>query len=153
MPFPLHISVHGEQRWVERIVDPKRYNHLESCRTDSCETCNSLIQDIRRVLANCGPAIRRRIQDCYSYAKEQDRRITDPSFLQAVGTRFNMTTSEFYQMSNGILVVATDSNPPTLVTVLSLDMLTGTVFRNLRGDDLKEVFGRWKFETKQRSGH
>ena len=145
----LDITGHARQRWVERIVDPKRYAHLSTCK-DNCETCQSLLYDIRMVLQHAGKGIDKEIIYYYDAAIHQNLRITDANFIAAMKEKHGKIDHfDFLYYKTAILLVKKET-PPVLLTVMTLDMIDGTVFRNFDTDGLKTAFKRWKFETKQR---
>src|SRR6185312_3189837 len=152
MPYPVIITLHARERWVERIVDPRHYHHLRTCT--GCEKCNSLIRDLQGAIRYCGKQIDRVIAGRFKTAKENGKKVVDVSFLEAFKKQHGSESEEydFYQSGNAVFVVRQNSKegePPILITVLSEDMIDGTVIRTMNSEELKSVFKRWKFERRQ----
>lgn len=156
--YDLIITSHARQRWIERIADPTRYEHLRTCR--GCETCTSLINDIRNILRVAGRSIDGVIVRRYRKARDEGNRVTDISFQEAVKKKEEILRQyreprelEFLVSENAILVVAKkpDQDTPVLLTIMSEDMIEGTIFRTLDPSELKRVFKRWHFERRMKS--
>jgi hypothetical protein len=156
--YDVLITNHARERWLERIVDPKRYEHLTTCPCPkvNCSQCTSLIHDIRDILRFDRRVIDARIASCYRDARDHGRKLTDVSFLEAIKKRHGdevAGASEFLISHSGkavLVILKKDNDPPVLKTILSADMVEGTIFRNLEGEDLKKVFNRWKHERKMK---
>ena len=151
-PYDVIVTRHARERWIERIADPQRYQHLKSCA--GCQTCNSLLYDLRQAAELCARQISGRLADLYREAKAANRKVTDPTFLQIIKERSEPNKNYDFLVSNSpkaILMLSIQTEgPPVLVTILSGDMLEGTIFRHCNREDLQKVFGRWKFEARQR---
>jgi len=55
----------------------------------------------------------------------------------------------FYQHGGAIFMVKQEETP-VLVTILSEDMLEGTVIRKANPEEMNQIFARWRFEDRQR---
>jgi hypothetical protein len=150
------ITNHARERWLERVVDPKRYEHLRTCRCPkvNCPECTSLIHDIRGILRLSRRVIDGRIASCYRNARDNNKRVTDISFIEAINKRYGeeiAANMDFLISQSGaaILVTARKEDTPVIKTILTADMIEGTIFRNLNKDELKQVFSRWKHERRR----
>jgi len=151
-PYVCIISGHARERWIERIADPKRYEHLRTC--PGCGTCVNLLHDIRRFIQLGGRYIDREIASRFKVALEAGSRVVDASFLEAFKKQFGENVPyEFDQNGRAVFVIAknnTEGEPPILVTVLTDEMIDGTVIRKMSTDEMKTVFKRWQFEIRQK---
>jgi hypothetical protein len=149
------ITTHAHERWVERVLDPKTYAHLGTCKVAGCVECARLRSVRDMVLVNFGSRIGRDIAGCYKEAIAANRRVTDPDFLRAVQKKFGRTDQTDFLLTPNykiVLVVGNWTDPPTLMSIYTSDMIEGTMLRNLSGRELKPVMNRWKFEARQRKG-
>lgn len=156
--YDLIITNHARERWVERIVDPTRYEHLSKCHETECETCRSLVHDIHGALRIARRQIDGRILHCYLAAKEADNRVKDLSFKEAIAKRQaefygkNLEWVDFWISGRAVLMVSKtpQEETPTLITVLTNDMIDGTVIKDTPLPDLKKTFKRWKHQARQK---
>lgn len=158
-PFPpprryaVLITSHARQRWIERIADPTRYAHLATCKVYQCPECNSKIQDIHRAIRCARRYIDGEIARRIREAKAADSYVRDVNFMAAVKKRYGEERDfTFLQDHSAVFVIVTppEEPSPVLLTVMSLDMIDGTVFQNFSGDEMKAVFSRWKHERRQK---
>jgi hypothetical protein len=150
--YKLLIGDHGRQRWIERVVDPKRYKHLSICKIPNCEECKSLMFDIRNVIKTLGHRIDSQISGAFLEARDAGRKVTDVSFIEAIRRKEILRDELDFYLTNrkGTVIAVTRNDPPVLVTILSNDMIDGTVIRNNDRDSMKTVFQRWKYEARRR---
>jgi hypothetical protein len=154
-PYLIIITPHARERWIERIADPKRYEHLGKC--PGCVTCANLQRDIREAIYIGARYIDRSIVQRYREAKEAGARVVDPLFLAAFKKeqRSEGEEFEFYQSGRAVFCIGEndrEGEPPILITVLTEEMIDGTVLRRASSpEELKTVFKCWAFENRQRS--
>ena len=160
--YPLAITTHARERWIERIVDSTRYAHLGLCKNkiSNCARCSELMYDIRNAVLIAARNIDREIHRRYSYCKENNLYIKDKLFLEAMKKEHgeDMQYMEFLLNGNAVFMTSTkrpnwfeNKNPapvPTLITVLNYGMIEGTVFKRFDGEEIKTAFRTWKFHTK-----
>lgn len=149
--YDILITNHARERWVERVVDPKRYEHLHKCRGEGCEQCVTLLHDLRNAVKICGRGIDGKIAAAYRIAKEEGRHVTDLSFIEAVKKRYGIRGRVDFLLtpSNKVLVVCyNEEEIPVLKTILTQDMVDGFVIMTSNNDDMKTVFKRWRFENR-----
>jgi len=157
-----NITHHARERWLERVVDPKRYAHLSSCR-DGCPTCISLINDIQDVVRTMTRKLDGNIYRAWKTAVEQGNYVTNSLFIQTVKKAYgkHADTLEFPIYNSGrervvfVTAIRPDRFNPTenvrlLLTVMTIGMLEGQVIQQTAKEDMGTVFDRWKFEARQR---
>lgn len=148
MDSPLAISNHARERWIQRITDPKRYKHLDLCK--GCDTCNSLIRDIDRVVRFSGGYVDQEIRKRFKRAKDNNRVVTDPQVKLALKKHFPDEELTLFVDKDAVFVVIYKPNP-FLKSVITYDMIEGTLFFVARTkDDIKSVFNRWNAEMRLR---
>lgn len=155
METSLLITEHAKERWVERVVDPTRYIHLETCKIQGCKTCSSLLYDIRGILRNpkAKRSIEGRILATYQQSLLTNSYIADVSFLEAVKKKYgDISRFKFLLTGSGMAVLVVSKKPeesfPALLTVMRSDMVDGMVIRTMNKQEMKNVFNRWKYETR-----
>lgn len=152
--YDLIITVHARERWVQRIADPRRYEHLDSCKVVGCPTCVSLVHDLRNAVMVCGRGVDSSIAACYRRAKAEGRRVTDVSFMEAVRKKWPEDAGifDFLIGHRAVLVVSQkpEEDTPILRTVMTTDMVDGMVVRTMGRDEMKVVFKRWKREARNK---
>lgn len=155
--YPILITEHARQRWIERAVDPKRYQHLSQCRR-GCAICIQLIHDIRGVMRMMKREIDGSISRRALAAIQANERVNEPLFLEAIRKKWpeDALGKEHYMDRTGrnTIIFAISREPdgrPVVVTVLTWDMIDGTVLMANQGDkeSLKRVFETWKREAKR----
>lgn len=151
--YSILITVHARQRWMERVADPKHYAHLSKCKVPNCDQCNSLMHDLRNAIRcarrHIDGAIARRVRE----AREAGSFVKDVNFMRAVKKRYGEDRDfTFLQDHSAVFVIVNPPDEPTpvLLTVMSLDMIDGTVIQTFKGDEMKPVFERWKHERRQK---
>ena len=148
--FDLIISPHARERWIVRIVNPTRYAHLDQCT--GCEVCTSLLHELRNIVKIGARQIDGRIAATFRHARDKNSRVTDVSFLEAIRKKHGDEAAFFDFLVNGNAVMMLSRRPeqevPLLVTVMTTDMIDGTVIRRMSNEEMKTVFQRWKTEAK-----
>lgn len=152
--YELIITNHARERWVERVVDATRYEHLSKCKVGSgCGTCESLINDIHGALRMARKQIDGRILACYLSAKQANDRVTDVSFMETIAKTHGSDAKHMDFLISGIAILVVSQKPeeetPQLLTVLTKNMIDGTVVKNTPVPEMKKVFKRWKHEIRQ----
>jgi hypothetical protein len=153
---PIIITTHARQRYVERAVDPQKYGHLGKC--GGCETCDTLIREIDTTLLTIGRQIDRRICRRVMDAIRGGEKVTNPLFLEALRKRMPKEAVEdtVYYIDRSreepiiFAVRKRDEKTNVLLTVMSYDMIEGTILRACNThEDATKVLKRWKFQSKQ----
>lgn len=154
LKYPLIITHHGRERWVERIVDSDHYRHLRICRK-GCETCISLINDLRGMIRLGGRSIDKEIIKRYLIARNENNIVTEKTFIDAIKKHYERDADHlnFYRSGKAVLVVRTrpDEYSPVLLTVMSNEMLDGMVINTTNNHDLKTIFRRWHHEQNRKA--
>ena len=145
MAHSVIITRHARERWVERIIDPKRYDHYRLCRV-GCPTCVDLAYDMMNTIRIAGRGIDRDISQRFRSA----RPVEDQVFLKAVGQTHDLASHAIKRDDKAVFVTL-KAEIPVLGTVMSIDMMTGTIIRNNSGNNLKNVFSSWKHEVKAKT--
>lgn len=155
--YDLMITQHAKERWLERKVDPVRYNHLETCKLQGCGMCSGLLHDIRTILQNSKIkiSIENSILDTYHHSLANKYYVADQSFLDAVKKKYgDITNFKFLLSGKGDIVLVVFQNPleklPVLKTIMRSDMVEGMVIRTFNGQEMKTVFNRWKYEQRHK---
>lgn len=151
--YSILITSHARQRWIERIADPRRYAHLATCKTPGCSECVSKLHDIRAAIRCSRRYIDGEIARRVREAKAAGGVVKDVNFMAAVRKRYGEERDFlFLQDHSAVFVIVNppDEDIPVLLTVMSLDMIDGTVIQTFKGDEMKAVFSRWKHERRQK---
>jgi hypothetical protein len=156
--YPIIITHHARQRWLERVVDPKKYLHLRRCSDGgNCSICIQLIHELRDIMQNVCASLDRSISARALASIRNNERVTDPLFLDSIKRWFAeewVEPTEYYidrQGQNTIVFVIRrePDGRPIVVTVLTWDMIDGiTMMANMK--DSKKFFDIWKRQTRQR---
>lgn len=155
--YPILITHHARQRWLERVVDPKKYIHLRRCGDGgNCGICIQLIHELRDIMRNVRASLDRSISGRALAAIRNNERVTDPLFLDAIKRWFaeeRVEPTEHYIDRQGpnTIVFAIRREPdgrPIVVTVLTWDMIDGTILM-ANMDDPKKVFDAWKRQARR----
>lgn len=149
--YDVIITHHARQRWVERFQDPKSFSHLSECRRERCEQCATLLHRLRFILKHNVRRIDGAIAGRFREARDANNVVTDYSFLETMRKQYGDEVSQytFYQHGGDIFMVKQEETP-VLVTILSEDMLEGTVIRKANPEEMNQIFARWRFEDRQR---
>ena len=150
--YAITITSHARRRWVERIAAPEKFRHLSQCKTFACEECqrknNELFTIIGNSKRNIDGEIARRIRD----ARTAGQFVKDVNFMAAVKKRYGEARDfTFLQDDCAVFVIVKppEESSPVLLTVMSLDMIDGTVFQTFRTkEELVKVFSRWRYERR-----
>lgn len=158
-PFPpprryaITITSHARRRWVERVTHPDRFKHLSQCKF-GCLECGRKLDELQAVIANSkrniDGEISRRIRD----ARAAGQFVKDINFMAAVKKRYG-EGRDFTFLQDDCAVFVTvkppDEPSPVLLTVMSLDMIDGTVLQTFRTkEELGKVFSRWRHERRMK---
>ena len=81
-PYLVIISSHARERWIERVADWKRYEHLGKCQ--GCGTCVNLVHDIRTAIQIGARYIDRAIVARFREALEAGAKVVDVNFLDGL---------------------------------------------------------------------
>jgi hypothetical protein len=156
--YPILITNHARQRWIERVADPKKYRHLTWCREGgTCGICIQLIHELRDILRAYRQSLDRTISGRALAAIERGEKVEDPLFIEAIKKKWpeDVDAQEHYIDRNGLntIIFAIKREPdgrPVVVTVLTFDMLDGIVLMVNQGDQnaMKRVFETWKRQAK-----
>lgn len=147
--YDVIITNHSRQRWLERIVDPKRYYHLRVCK--GCDLCTTLLHNIHNIIKNEGRSIDRDIVNSYRYARDSGTKITDISFMQAIAKNYGSDAENLdFIANNKAIFVLFKAEIPRLLTVLSHDMIDGFVIMKMDSNQSKQIFNRWKYQQRQK---
>ena len=154
MSYRLVITAHARERWVERVLCPDRYKHLQTCkRVQSCETCHSQMQEIKSMISRSCREIDRGIVRRYFAALESEAYVVDVNFHAAIRKRYGSEEFSFLKDHSAVFVVAHPPGEPVpvLKTVMTLDMIDGMVFQVFGNDKeaINTVFERWRHERRQ----
>lgn len=151
--YPLFVSNHARERWLERIVSPNRYSHLRFCT--GCGTCRSLIEEMRLILIRARRGIDKEICSRYRKARELGNEINNEIFKKAKIELYPGENLEFYFESNVVFVVVYKLKDkgqidPVLATVLSSEMIEATYLKlaNTK-EELKRIFSKPKFGSRR----
>ncbi len=152
--YDVNITIHARERWLERIVDPKRYSHLSKCQIPSCGQCITLMHNIRNIITNTRRQIDGRISETFMLAKRAENKVTDRNFLSAMENQHgDLSSYEFYHSLDGRAIFMAQNQDGRLVlfTIMSDDMLDGTTQRVLGSSkEFNPLSSKWKFEFGQR---
>lgn len=86
--YPLTITKHARERFIVRIIDPKRYLHLTQCR-QGCEECVRLDKELHHVINTFKGNIDRTIAGRVLAAIKMDYKITDEDFIQTMDAAYS----------------------------------------------------------------
>ena len=137
----LKIMSHARRRYVERIRQPEHYKHLTICKK-YCNECSKLESDLDCVVTNFGRKIDFEIASIYRKCKENNQVIKDSLFLDTVKALNKYKPNRIYYIDKNTIFVVVQTEIPTLVTVLSKDMIDGTII--LKNPNVNHVFKTWK---------
>ena len=149
--YAVLITKHARERWLERIADPERYQHLSKCRVSGCCECASKARDIVGSIAAYGRQIDGEMARRVREARAAKSLVKDANFMAAIKKRYGEEqVFEFLQDHSAVFVIVHPTNEPTpvLKTVMSLDMIDGMVFQVFKHDNMAPVFERWKHERR-----
>lgn len=145
MAHPILITNHARERWLMRVADPKRYQHLALCK--GCPQCNSLIFDIRNIIKLMGRNIDIAIKS--RFLKAQGHPYLDTQVIEEVKKSYHYPLD--FHVHDDVVFVTTfhDGNPtPVLVTVLTTLMLEAR--KELDKEEINSMMRKWHFEARQK---
>lgn len=140
------ITNHARKRWLQRIIDRQRYEHMRMCRQPNCPVCDKLDCDCVGAIRAAHRSITARIAAAWRQAVS----VSNQDFLRVFTERYADHAGEFKftQYEEAIFVTRYDKEVPTLVTIYHQDMLNETVWRDASPAHLRQVFQRWKREAR-----
>lgn len=148
----IKITSHARERWVQRIVDPNVYKHIDECKefSSGCRECCSLYTQIRNCVNLCYRGINSEIARSIHLSNE----VVDPVFLKTMENYDNERgrnneNKKYYRNRNAVFVVVYGEPHNTLISVLNADMIDGSVIKF--SNNHKENFHSWKFKAKLNS--
>lgn len=136
------VTNHAKERWITRIISPEHYSHLNMCT--GCEKCTSLIHDINSALKMSGNGISNSIRKSFANAEV----VNDPHLLEAIEKHYPGRV--MYRNKNAVFVTKTDGEKIVIVSIMSFDMLDGTLIRTKSKQEISSLFKRWKFESRHK---
>jgi hypothetical protein len=158
--YPILITYHARQRWLERVADPKKYRHLVTCPDGGrCGICIQIIHELRDILRTYRQSLDRTISGRALAAIRHNDRVKDPMFLEAIRKKWpedHCGASEHYfdPNSHQSIIFAIKREPdgrPVVVTILTWDMIDGTVLMTNGNDPeaMQRVFKSWKSQARR----
>lgn len=153
--YPIIVTQHARERYIVRVVDPQKFGHLETCK--GCGQCVNLLYEINILMRSMRKHMDRHISRQALKCMEQNEKVTDPLFLQTIKTHYPKEVFEettYYidrSTPTPLIFVVKKGDPPILKTVLTWDMIDGTILRHCQNqEETTKVFKTWKFRDKMK---
>ena len=144
-------TYHARERWVGRIVNPDRFPHYNHCKKN-CIDCYRDLVVIQSIVSRSCPDIDLAICIALNRCVRENMLVTDYTFLQVVRKKYGEDRNlKFYTNGKAVFVLLERINDiPVVLSILTYDMIDGTVIKNTEQEDLKTVFNRWKREARSK---
>jgi hypothetical protein len=111
-----------------------------------------LIHEIRNIIAFDQKAINGRICARALSVIEASQKVEDPVFLETIRKYYvDSKNKDFYEDRDFVYVLTNNTEIPVLVTLLSRDMIDGTVIMKTEKPEMTNVFKAWKFHQKMKT--
>ena len=149
----IHISQHARERYIQRVSSRNQHAHALTCDIDQCKECGTLHAAAYRQAQLGGRHLDAEIYRKVLCAIEADSRVTNQLFIETAAKRFPEKYLDFYQYQDAVFIIATNSGlpAPTLITVLTSEMMDGFVINQTPQNRIGKVMDRWKLEVKLKS--
>lgn len=123
-------TTHLRERFIQRTN--KKYNHLQNCREEDCETCHSMMEEIRQDLAENRRTYDAKIANRLDTAEENKSYINNTGFMSWYYEKYGYDKRFEFLVSDELLfVVVYDDGKKIVVTCVPSK--THTVGKNHLG--------------------
>lgn len=102
----VYLTTHLKERYIERFVNKKRYEHLSNCKGEGCQVCVNLIYELRRESSTI--EISREIFDRITRAREIRSYMNNTEFTAKCYERYGYRRFEFLVDDDALFVVIHD---------------------------------------------
>ncbi len=141
----IYATKHACERFVERVADPSRYEHLSEC--NGCQKCHSLITELRRASLFARRGLNTEITERVRASLQAGNKITDHLLIEAAEKHFKRPSGivEYYfdvKNSNVVYVLAGDG---AVLTVLTREKIDGFLVKKCdTKEDEMRLLRHWK---------
>ena len=112
----IYLTTHLKERYLERFINKKRYDHLANCQTESCKHCVSLIYELKRASATA--EIKKEIFERLDKAREIRSYMNNTEFMARCYERYGYRRFEFLVDDDALFVIIHDEGKKIAVTVM-----------------------------------
>lgn len=144
-------TYHARERWVGRIVNPERFPHYNHCKKN-CIDCHRELAVIQNIVSRSCPDIDLAMCIALRRCVSENQIVTDHNFLKSIRNKYEDDKNlKFYTNGKAVFVVLERiDDVPLILSIMTEDMIDGTIIKNTQKEDLKTVFNRWKQEAKRK---